>query len=401
MGLIFREMRVKRFDKTYVLQTAVPVFLFLAAIYSTFRYLIEVSHGGQVWTTGDWLISYRAGFVRRGLTGSLTYALTDLTGLNALYIAAAMQITIYAGLIAAVLVMLSKIKITVPVALLALSPVFLLMPFYYLKLAMCKEMIGFLAISLVAMPAFTNHRWLFWAGIAVFSVSGFAHEINAFLAPDLLTLLFILLLTGVSNRTQTIYAAVIVIFSAGTAIILSMLYNGNGMGSAVCQAMLHYGGWVEFCGQSGPTVWLDRNMAYGIHFTWVENVMSGAWPLFILGFVLSIAPFLLFQVLGDTTGRKSSSVFILACAGILAYAPLFIIASDWGRWIAMHIFCLTIFTFVSLRLGLLKERAANINPIFLIYSFVWAMPDYGLEFTAGLLGKIQALISHAIRIFGA
>lgn len=31
-------------------------------------YFFEVSHGGNTWKTGDWLINYSSGFIRRGLS---------------------------------------------------------------------------------------------------------------------------------------------------------------------------------------------------------------------------------------------------------------------------------------------------------------------------------------------
>ena len=383
-----------------ILRAVVIAYLVAASLYITLRYLREIAKGGQVWTTGDWLLSYRAGFMRRGLTGSLTYGLTDLTGIDALYIAAAMQILIYAALIGSVLFILSRVKMTVPVAILAMSPVFVLMPFFFLKLGMSKEMIGFLAIALVALSAFTPKKWPLWAGITVFTASGFAHEINAFLAPDLLALLFILTRAGVIARSQALISAAIVLCAAGAAIVSAVLYNGSGMGDAVCQVILSYGGWHEFCGKSGPTVWLDRDMAYGINFTWQANVASGVWPWFVLGFGLSMLPFALFRVVGDTTGRQTRMVLLAAIGGILAFSPLFVIASDWGRWIAMHAFFLTILTCVALHLGLIKERVAQLSPVFLIFSLVWAMPDYGAPLTAGALQKAKTAAAYAQQVLG-
>lgn len=400
MASFIRMTHFQNYGERSVLRGAVLIYLAAAAIYTVLRYLMEVRLGGQVWTTGDWLISYRAGFIRRGLTGSITYGLTDLTGIPALYVAAATQILIFAALIAAVFFMLRHIKMTVPVAILAFSPVFLLMPFFFVKLAMTKEMIGFLAVALVGLTAFTRHRWPLWVGLVVFAAAGFAHEINAFLAPDLLALLFIMALAGVLPRRHAVLAACVVGVSAGAAILSAMLFSGQGMGDAVCKVMLSYGGIADFCEHNGPTVWLDRDMAYGIHFTWVENVLKGVWPWFILGFVLSMAPFALFKVTGDDSGRQTRFALLAAVIGIVAYSPLFVLASDWGRWIQMHVFCLTIMTFVSLRLGLLKERFENLSPAFLVISLAWAMPDYGEPLTAGFLQKAVSLVGHAEQFLG-
>lgn len=376
------------------------IFIAAASCYTAARYLLQINDGGHVWTTGDWLLSYRAGFVRRGLTGSITYGLTDWTGINALYVAVATQLLVFGALVAVVLFILSRLEMTVPVAILALSPAFVLMEFYILKLAGSKELIGFLCVALVGLTAFLGRKWPLWVGTGLFAASGFAHEINAFLAPDLLALLLILSLTGVVPRAHAMIAAGVVVVAAAAAILTSMIYNGNGMGDAICQVMLSYGGKPEFCGHQGPIFWLERDMAYGMQFTWDANVVSGVWPWFILGFVLSMAPFLLFRVKGDENGQRTRRVLLAAFAGIVTFAPLFVIASDWGRWIAMHTFCLTILTYVCLRLGIVEERHKNLSPVFLVFSLVWAMPDYGAPLTTGALQKVVSLANH-IANFGA
>jgi hypothetical protein len=400
MASSFQTIDLKTYTEQRLHRWIVMIYLAAGSFYAVFRYLLEISDGGQVWTTGDWLISYRAGFVRRGLTGSITYGLSDLTGVNALYVAASTQIFLFTALVAAILFMLSRLRITVPVAILAISPVFLLMPFFIMKLAMTKEMIGFLAVALVGTIAFCQQKWPFWVGVAVFAASGFAHEINAFLAPNLLVLLLILSTTQIISHRQAALAGAVVVAFAVAAVLTSTLYSGTGMGDAICQVMLSYGGRPEFCGHQGPTVWLDRDIAYGMHFTWAENVATGVWPWFVLGGLLSMAPFLLFRVVGDVDGRQTRLVILMAFVGLLAFAPLFVIASDWGRWISMHVFCLTILTFVSLRLGLLEERFKNLHPAFLVFGFVWAMPDYGAPLTLGNLQKIVSLVGHAQRYFG-
>ena len=400
MFSFIRPLNFQGYDEKSILRSAVLAYLGLAAVYIFLQYLREIADGGQVWTMGDWLISYRAGFVRRGLMGSMTYGLTDFTGIPALYVAAAMQMMVYLALLATVLFILRRLNITVAVAILAISPVFMLMPFFFPKLAMIKEMIGFLAMALLGTAAFTTRRWPFWVGIAVFAAAGFAHEINAFMAPDLLALLLLLAWAGVIRRGQAMLAAGIAIVAAGAAVLTSMLYNGNGLGTAICKVMLSYGGRPEFCGDQGPTEWLERDMAYGMHFTWVENVLTGVWPWFILGFALSMAPFALFRVTGDVGGRKTRLALLAAFAGLLVFSPLFVIASDWGRWIAMHVFCLTILTFVALRLGLLEERIKNLSPAFLAFALVWAMPDFGEPLTAGVLQKAVSLAGHVTRFLG-
>ena len=117
------------------------------------------------------------------------------------------------------------------------------------------------------ITACTPQKWPLWAGTGGFAAAAIAHKINAVFASDLLALLLVLALTGVIPRSRARFAAATALVSAGAAIVTSMLDSGCGLGDAVCQVILSYGGWVEFCGKSGPTVWPNRDMAYGINVT--------------------------------------------------------------------------------------------------------------------------------------
>lgn len=380
------------------LPAGVRIWYAVTSAYVLMRYLLELRHGGHVWITGDWLLNWRAGFMRRGLTGSLTYTLSDLTGIDPLWIVAAMQVAFFVALAVAVLFMLKRVAITVPVALLILSPAFI-MPFFVVKQAMSKEMVGFLALALLALRAFGLRPWVTWAAVAVFAFAGFAHETNAFLMPAALALLAVLVAGGAMPRAEARNAGLALVAIAAVVILTAMIWNGAGLSQAVCEVMLSYGGQKAFCGTWGPTIWLDRDMAYGMTFTWDVNVVSGVWPWFVLGFVLSMLPFALFRLTGDTAGRRSLWLLAAAALGILVFAPLFVIASDWGRWIAMHTTALTFMVLAGLRLGLVEPRPGVTSPIWLLYGAVWAMPDYGEPLTAGLFQKAFSAVAHAQRVF--
>ncbi len=375
------------------LPAGVKIWYALTSAYVLMRYLLAVQAGGHVWITGDWLLNWRAGFMRRGLTGSLTYNLADLTGIDPLYIVTAMQVAIFLALAWAVLHMLNRIEITIPVALLVLSPAFL-MPFFIVKQAMSKEMIGFLALAILALRAFGHGRWTLWAAVAIFAFGSLAHEINAFLAPHALALLAVLVLGGRIGRREALATGLAIVAIALGAIVVAMIWNGAGLGAAVCQVMLDYGGRPDFCGTDGPTIWLDRDMAYGMEFTWDVNVVTGVWPWFVLGFLLSMLPFCLFRLTGES--RLAQSWLPVLCAGmaIVVLGPLFVIASDWGRWISMHVTALTFLAFAALRLGQIEPSPRITSPVWLLYGAIWAMPDFGEPLTTGLLQKALSLGAH-------
>ena len=138
---------------------AVFLFFTLVALAVAARHAMVVLSGRHYWTLGDWQINYGAGFVRRGITGSATFLVSDVTGLSLNLAAGAMQILLYFSVAALTLFLFSKLRWSGPVLMLLFSPVFLLMPFYYMHMSMSKELIGFLGLGLMA-SAVSGRNWL-------------------------------------------------------------------------------------------------------------------------------------------------------------------------------------------------------------------------------------------------
>ena len=385
------------FRQSRVIRSGILIYLAAVTVYVSLRYAVLYPDGGHVWATGDWLIHYGAGFVRRGLTGWITFQLSDWTGVNITLVAMTTQTIIYVIMMGLVIYLLSRLTMTGPVMMLAVSPVVLLMPFYNLKLAMCKEMIGYLGLALIAAMAFTERRWMLWAGIVVLGISGFAQEINAFLAPSALVFVLIYRFTGLIGKRTAILAAALTVVPAAASVLVAMAFPGYGLSDEVCRQLLARGAAEMFCIDLAPVWWLDRSIADGMAFTWKVNVATGVWPWFILGFVLSMVPFCFFRVVGDRTGRATALVLAAAGLGLVIFAPLFVVASDWGRWISMHVFALAMLTFAALRLGLIEERTTSVHPAFLLYGVVWSMVDFGEPLNAGFLMKGWSLVRHSGR----
>lgn len=377
------------------------IFLFFAliALAVAARHAMVVLSGRHYWTLGDWLINYDAGFVRRGITGSATFLISDLTGLPLNITAGAMQIALYLSVIALTLYLFSKIRWSGPVLLLLFSPVFLLMPFYYMHMSMSKELIGFLALGLMA-AAVSGRPWLLWAGIALFTVAGLAHEVNAFLAPAALGFPLLFFVKGIFTRRQAVAAAAAILAAAVVPLGLATLFQGQGMSQAICNQIVAHGGSALQCKAGGPIDWLEKDTAFGISVMWKMTIAPGNWKWFILAYLLAMAPFVLFRLKGTANARTGTWLIAALFLGILSMTPLFAVATDWGRWIAMYVFGLTVLTITALRLDLIEERVDALGPLFLFYGFCWSMPEAGythtgwgmLEYSRLFLGKLIELL---------
>ena len=126
--------------------------------YFCFRYAIEIANGGNGWKTGDWLINYSAGPVRRGLTGTIFLGISEL-GIPLLWLTYAAQVAIYAVIFALVLKLYKHTERSIFWLLILFSPAFLLFSFYDIQGGFRKEIIVFsVLLSFVfSMPAKQLH----------------------------------------------------------------------------------------------------------------------------------------------------------------------------------------------------------------------------------------------------
>ncbi len=82
------------------LQRLTLAFVAIVAVGAVFRLVRVNSLGGNFWITGDWLIRYADGYVRRGLLGELAWYLALPPGVDLLWAVTALQVmsfTAFAG----------------------------------------------------------------------------------------------------------------------------------------------------------------------------------------------------------------------------------------------------------------------------------------------------------------
>jgi hypothetical protein len=129
-----------------------PVLLLVGGyLFVVAHYFNEMRAGGEPWKSGDWLINYQGGFVRRGALGELLLKLGDLAKFDLLWLLFVLQVAVYS------LVLYLTCRIYVAVdrckewALVLLSPAFLMFAFYDYLGGFRKEIIAFAAFAILAM----------------------------------------------------------------------------------------------------------------------------------------------------------------------------------------------------------------------------------------------------------
>ena len=300
-----------------------------------------------------------------------------------------LQSTIWFSLIVAVVYCFASTVISGPVLMLLISPMFMLLALYYPGNAMMKEIIAYLGLALMAATAASGRRGVLWAGCVVFGLAGFANGANTFLTPAALIFILIYFSRGIISKRQAIAAAALVTIASVTAVAIATIYKGNGLYGPICEELGHYPDLARYCVVGGAIWWLDQDSAYAFAYMWKINIASNAWPKFILGYALAIMPFFFFRLAVDKSGTQSRIAYAVVVFGIVFMAPLFVVATDWGRWINMYVFALTLLTVAAVRLDIVRSRTRSVSPLFLLYGIVWTMPEWGgSSFTFGLVGRI-------------
>jgi hypothetical protein len=377
----------------------IGIFFSIVALAVVARHLMVMESGRRYWTIGDWLINYEGGLVRRGLLGSFTLSLADRTGINPAWLTGFMQALLYLAVVGLALHLFSRLRLSGPLLMLLFSPVFLLMPFYYMHMSMSKELFGFLALGLMALPAMNGQRDYFWAGAAVLAIGGLALEVNAFIAPLALGFVALYLWSGLFTRRDAMIAAATLLLPALAVLVFAIAFPGHGQSAAICQALVVRGISDSFCSAGGPIGWLERDTAFGIATMWKMTITPGNWRWYLVAYAAALAPFALFRVPGRA--QTTWALYGLALIGILALAPLFVVATDWGRWIAVYVFALTLLAVSALRLGLIEPRVQSVGPLFLAYGFLWSMPEAGYTHTTyGMIGLAAKVAREAAAAAG-
>jgi hypothetical protein len=308
-----------------------------------FRYALEISSGGDSWKTADWLINYSAGPLRRGLTGTILLALSDL-GLPLLWLTYVFQVSIYAVIFIVVLELYKQRERGVFWLLILYSPAFLLFSFYDFQGGFRKEIIIFSIFAyfclLYSCKTITQTKLVFISIGYVFA--GLSHELTVFTLPFFVYLLFISAKQGlITERVAVIYSAFFAV--ASTAILMfATLHKGDvAISEAICQSLINRHLNPDICVSAITWLGTDSIKAASIVLKQISYV-SLFTPIL---FVVAVAP------LFFTTWWKKQT-YVLLTISIFSFSPLFITAIDWGRWVyilTFMLFCLALAEEVTVR----------------------------------------------------
>lgn len=348
--------------------------------YFVYHYAGEIKNGGNAWKTGDWLINYSAGPIRRGLMGEFVFFLSsDIFPL--LWLTYAIQVAIYLAIFLMVLALYKSRDRGLFWNLILFSPAFLLFPFYDIQGGFRKEIIIFAVFLFFCLiyskNNITKSKIVFI--IISYAISALSHELTALTLPFFLYALYISSNKGcVTSRAAIIYSIILITISAAVLVFAS-LYKGDATSSdKICLSLTNKELNKTIC--DGAISWLKEDSKAATDRIKNSISIKSLWTPAL--FILSVAP------LFFTTWIKKESI-LLVIIGLVAISPLFFVAIDYGRWIHIlifMIFCLALSEDVRVKF----PRKNVLIFIGIIYLTTWSVPHccMGNAIGKGLIGRL-------------
>jgi|GEM_PF-1030867 len=373
----------------------------------TVVYTRQIMSGGHEWKTADWLINYSDGMVRRGLIGHLIWLLSGW-GIPILWLTYAVQLGIQVTLYGLILRLYNRIPRHWIWLFLLYSPGFLMFSLYQ-PLGGYRKEIMVLALFAYLCWQYTQHRLtpLKLAVITLlYAMAGLSHELTVFTYPFFVFILY----RGVTHRRIT--AKVGLVTALGLMIVSLVVlgvsfqtrYPPHGA-SVICQSLIQRGvdvtikGHGSICGDwaikkgvlnrddvtGGAIESLEANPADARAMV-ISMFFGSSHPLLVIGRPLFLYALTLLPLCFTTFWQRTRVLFLLG--GVVSFLPLFILATDWGRWVA-------ILAFMSICIALTDDIALSHRPkrwviiVGMVYLSTWSIPMF-----TGIDGGVIEWVAH-------
>ena len=309
------------------IQKYYPYLLWIPALDIAWHYYLILKTGGDPWMTGDWLINYTAGFVRRGGIGHLLYSCTE-TGRGLLFLTGLVQISIFLAIIAMVILLFMRAPKNGRTFMLLFSPAFLLFPWYELAGGFRKETIVYLAFLTLALPF--SKKGICKTHIAIslilFGITALSHEIVLFCVYFFAHILWLAWRRGqISVKTMGVSICGFIVI-ATTAGVVSWLYPGDSRtGGIICNSILQRGMDLNIC--SGAIAAISNDNDY-----WIQLLRSRT-----ANYLINTVILLLLAITPLLATKPVSKNIPFLMVGLCSVIPLFFLGADWGRWLHIYI----------------------------------------------------------------
>ena len=325
------------------------------------------NNGGDGYGSGDWLLSYDGGIVRRGLFGTIILTITP-ESIWIVAVIALMQLLIMGLLFVLLFALFLRTDRSLAWVMVLMSPAVVLFSTIALRDPIAgprKEIIAFVALAIVAMGygKRTWYRWA-WAGFPIFLLATWSHEALALLTPA-----FVYLIWKSSGRqaNQVMRNVLIAAYSltAAAALMIAVFFPGTSeIQQGICDAWAERGLITECSEQATGALTLTsaealewfRTQLFPHYWEYLPVIALASIPLFVVRFL----------------PRQWRITLVV----LIFLAPLFVIAWDYGRWIYLAAMTLSI---LALALGSRPDAPESMRvPLIAVLAFclLWGFTGY-------------------------
>jgi hypothetical protein len=369
----------------------------------------------SIYPVSDWLINYQGGFVRRGLTGEILLTISDpIVGILPNLYRFVLSSYILFITIFFVVYTLAKIK-NYPVLILALTiqggiyHMGISADFYTRKENLFLIFFGLLCLLYINASKKVGDSkkkrllWLASLPIIFGPILILIHEGYLFMSFPLTTML---LWIACKENTSYVYLRLGLALYVGICIVFFItcsIYHGD---VVLAQAIWDSLPWIDRVKLSPSAPYSQIAAINSIGWSLGQNLttiyavfITGGvyiWIFFILGNVLTLAV-IACQIYPVSAESKPKRIYGLLVIGLIISSGMFLIAADWGRWIAFMsnqllflMFALSVSTFSKeeekskIILHLIKY-GQKIAPkylfyIVLVYGLVFQMPECCVQY---------------------
>lgn len=377
-------------DRTLRYRAAFALAVLAAAAASMLYYrALDTRAGGAAYQTADWLINYADGFVRRGLFGELFLAVAP-GGAAGLWTLFAIQAALYAVVLAFAVWALWRGRFSWSVIALVCGPAAIGFFGWDPGAGFRKEVLAYVSLALLVWAlVVARRRWAVLAlsasSLLVFVLAVFSWETSALFLPAYLYLLL-------RERTDVLFRRILAgafVVVGGAGLALGTLFHGSvATASAICDVVRDHGYTAaDLCSGAIDAIgWTSQFTLDSVAESF--PLYAGYAPLILLALV----PVLLTPWFRANWGW---AVFIA-----VAFIPLFVIVTDYGRWTNMIVMAL-MFCIAASPIESAVSRAWTWLAA-VLYTTLWGLPHWLAADTAQWpwLGLVKIINSNAIDLVG-
>lgn len=324
---------------------------------------------------GDWLINYQDGFIRRGLIGELAYSLASYFKTNPGIIVLYLQIILYFLFFIFTYLNLIKQKNIMPYWLLIFSPFIFYFQVFDPGGGFRKEIIFFSILAFTVWSANTYKgrklENIFILILTFYPLIILCHEMLAIFLPYILIVYIVKIPL---NKKRLLYLVPLLLISA-YALWISINNHVDSSNISTIIKSLEVSGYKPM---KGAIDWLDKDLVYGINI--VKNKIETHSYIKIYFYVILLA-LLAFIPLFKKFKKlfKDRLILSLLLSILIGTGALFIIASDWGRFIYINLVALFLLSLLIDKDT--TEEKHTCTPIFLllfsiVYFSIWKIPHF-------------------------